>query len=324
VKINKEDKYKGDFFYKYHKYFMENHSEKTDVFFKLVYDFGNMNKNSNCDGITNHIEYEQNTLEFTDQNKYIVILVQRRNAHDNTILKNVIVPNKTIQISQIDYTLTGIIALRGRAHYIYYEFNDNGNVIRVYDDKHPYIDLNENDIMNSLAEVDDKILMDNILMDNIYIDGLNHTEHINTHGCMFLYSRYPVDQYNPENKEYELNKLIAKKNELNKSLEKLNKSLKLYSDRDWDKRLAELIEIEREIERKIENNENLSLNENNYNSNGKNGKKNIDSAIEKVTHNIDYRDKTKKEIENIKKEIENIKKEIENIKKEIELLNNDT
>ncbi len=184
AKINYQNIYKDEIFYKYHEYFMKNHeyfmknhSGESNDFFKDVYDLGNMNKNSNCHGITNHIEYEQNILEFTDQNKYIVILVQRRDPNNtNLIVQNIIIPDKQISISGIPYTLTGIISLKSlkeKDHYIYYECNHNGDVIRVYDDQKPYKDVNTND-----KDVESLI---------------------NRNGCMFLYSRYPVDQYNTEN-----------------------------------------------------------------------------------------------------------------------------
>jgi len=304
MKINKEE-----IFYKYDKYFMKKHSGESNDFFKDVYEFGAMSRHSKCDGITNHIEYEQDKLEFTDQNKYIVIFVQRRDSDNtNSILQNTIIPDKKISISDTPYTLTGIISLRGRDHYIYYECNDKGNVIRVYDDKHPYIDLNENDIINSHAEVHDKFSMN-----NIYINGLKHTEHINTHGCMFLYSRYPVDQYNTEET---YNELIEQLNEKllkrHKYLRHKNKIVNRYNITN-ESYMNQLVTFN-DVYGKLKNNTASPEEVKKY----KNSKY-IEDIINKTKNSInntnDAKKATEKEIANIEKEIENIEKEIENIEK---------
>jgi hypothetical protein len=174
---------------------MDNTDEST-LFFQDVYEFSIIERKSGCNGFTNHIQSEKNVLELTPENKYIVIFVERKKK-ETGISKKVIIPNKKIKISDVDYTLTGIISLRNTDHYIYYEFNHEGNVIRVYDDQRPYIDLDETNIINN---EDNKLPDKKNPMDEIYIDAIKHTDHINTHGCLFLYSRYPVDQY-----QYKLN-----------------------------------------------------------------------------------------------------------------------
>ena len=110
-----------------------------------------------------------------------------------------------------------------------------------------------------------------------------------------MYSRYPVDQYNPENKANP--ELIAKKKE---ELNKLNVSLEEYSD--WDKRLVELFEIKRKIKKGEKLTVQDDINYNKINETTKNLK--IYDAIDSVKNNIARKNELKQDIKNLEKEIE--------------------
>ena len=214
-------------------------------------------------------------VSIPENNKYLIIQLKRFITKDNTQtikIPHEVEPNKKIFIDEKTYTLTGVIFHIGKTtnsgHYIYIQCNENGDYHYIFNDSQtePY-DTN----------------------------GQFNETFINKNGYVFLYSRYPVDQYNPENKANP--ELIAKKKE---ELNKLNVSLEEYSD--WDKRLVELFEIKRKIKKGEKLTVQDDINYNKINETTKNLK--IYDAIDSVKNNIARKNELKQDIKNLEKEIE--------------------
>lgn len=134
------------------------------------------------------------------------------------------------------YRLTGVICHSdGKSiksgHYFYYEYDHNGDIKYCYEDNNVNElqdgaiddDLNTSNENYDLSKLTDdeqiKIAMNNSIKEQHKVNVSHYTnkkaaeKHIETNGYIFLYSRYPVDQYNPEETEKEIIK--QQKDELN-------------------------------------------------------------------------------------------------------------
>jgi len=163
------------------------------------------------------------TKEIPDDNKYLIIRLKRWGENLNKTTK-IVEPNEKITVDNILYTLTGVICHSGdvnTGHYFYYEYDHNGYIQYCYNDTNvneleegevdkPIYDYlntsNENYYVSNLTEEQQmKIAIDNSMkpQDNVnvshYTNKKEAKEYIEKNGYIFLYSRYPVDQYNPEN-----------------------------------------------------------------------------------------------------------------------------
>ena len=139
-----------------------------------------------CTGAETTVKSKQIAIEIPDNNRYLIITLKRFKTERNndgaptTKIEEAITPNEKITIDNTEYTLTGVICHIGKnvgsGHYVYYECNKDGKVIYLYND------WNIDEVKNNKG----------------------WGKEINEQGYMFLYSRYPVDQYNQENTEIEL------------------------------------------------------------------------------------------------------------------------
>jgi hypothetical protein len=126
------------------------------------------------------------------------------------------------------YTLTGVICHSestsiSSGHYFYYEYDHNGDIKYCYEDvnvnelqdgefveaKEEEGEAKEEDFSNLTDEDQIKIAINKSTKkeDKVkayYINKKAAEEHIEKNGYIFLYSRYPVDQYNPEKTEQEI------------------------------------------------------------------------------------------------------------------------
>ena len=98
----------------------------------------------------------------------------KKNEYVEITNKEIVNTSNIINVDGVDYMLIGVICHQGEkgksGHYVYYEYDNNGNIIRLY---------NDSSVINS--------------------DNSNSTEYnddVDHNGTFFLYSRYPVDQYN--------------------------------------------------------------------------------------------------------------------------------
>ena len=166
--------------------------------YNLNKNYDNSKKNYTVDNFIsalNGIDYlvgvSKKKIEITipPENRYIFIQIKRFDANLNKEKKKV-VPDKTIEIGGVTYTLSGIICHIGKyikgGHYIYIQCNEKGDYYYIYNDTQSY-PYNAN--------------------------GEFHEKFINENGYLFSYSRYPVDQYNPEKTMEEI---------INLELEQLN------------------------------------------------------------------------------------------------------
>ena len=118
------------------------------------------------------------------ENRYLFICLKRfHQNNDNTRIKltNRVVPDKTLIIGGVRYTLSGVICHIGpydNGHYIYIQCNQNGEYVILYDDEKVY-DYAANAVKNQYYRSD--------------TSDINEA-FINENGYLFSYSRYPVDQ----------------------------------------------------------------------------------------------------------------------------------
>jgi hypothetical protein len=118
------------------------------------------------------------------ENRYLFIQLKRFHQNDdNTIIKltNNVVPDKTLSIDGITYTLSGVIFHIGEyesGHYMYIQCNQLGEYHILYDDDEVYN------------------YMENASAGKYYDYGKEsiNEKFINNNGYLFSYSRYPVDQ----------------------------------------------------------------------------------------------------------------------------------
>lgn len=120
------------------------------------------------------------------------------------------------------YTLTGVICHSegtsiSSGHYFYYEYDHNGDIKYCYEDVNVN-ELQDGEFVEAKEEEDFSNLTDEDQIKNAinkstkkedkvkayYINKKAAEEHIEKNGYIFLYSRYPVDQYNPENTKKEI------------------------------------------------------------------------------------------------------------------------
>jgi len=175
--------------------------------------------------------------EIPKDNKYLIFTLKRWHPITRNKIPHAVEPSKTIRINNIQYTLTGVIChtgdTRNSGHYFYYEYDHNGDIQYCYEDnnvnelqedevdKTIYDDLNtsnENYNVSNLTEEEQiKIAIDNSMQPqdkvnvSYYTNKKAATQDIKKNGYVFLYSRYPVYQDDPEKTEHEL---IAKNEEL--------------------------------------------------------------------------------------------------------------
>lgn len=125
------------------------------------------------------------------------------------------------------YRLTGVICHSdGKSiksgHYFYYEYDHNGDIKYCYEDNNvnelqdgAIDDLNTSNENYDLSEItyDEQIeiaINNSKKPDKVNVSHYTNKKaaekHIETNGYIFLYSRYPVDQYKPEETEKEIKK----------------------------------------------------------------------------------------------------------------------
>jgi hypothetical protein len=118
------------------------------------------------------------------KNRYIFIQLKRFHQNDdNTRIKltDEVVPDKTLSIDGITYTLSGVIfhiGEYGTGHYMYIQCDQYGEYHILYDDDIVY-NYMENASKNKYHESGGEFINENF---------------INKNGYLFSYSRYPVDQ----------------------------------------------------------------------------------------------------------------------------------
>jgi uncharacterized UBP type Zn finger protein len=128
-------------------------------------------RSDNCGEGRDNVSSIKYRIKIPDMNRYLIIQLKRFEYNENSSkkIRQFITPDKTITVDEKKYTLTGIICHRGNdigsGHYVYYECDDQGNDIRLYNDDV----ITDKDIDN-------------------YIDPAYNNE-INKDGYMFLYSR---------------------------------------------------------------------------------------------------------------------------------------
>jgi ubiquitin C-terminal hydrolase len=130
-------------------------------------------RSDNCGEGRDNVSSIKYRIKIPDMNRYLIIQLKRFEYNKTKKMvekiRKYIIPNETITVDEKKYTLTGIICHRGdnigSGHYVYYECDDEGNDIRLYND----------------SVIEDK-------QKNNYIDQAYNNE-INTDGYMFLYSR---------------------------------------------------------------------------------------------------------------------------------------
>ncbi len=183
--------------------------------------------------------------EIPIDNKYLIFTLKRWDPIYFNKIPHEVEPNKTIRIDNIRYTLTGVIChtgdTRNSGHYIYIQCNENGDYYYIFDDTNVY--HIGTGIKNKKS-------------------GQTDTEFININGYVLLYSRYPVDQYNPENTQHEL---IAKNKELDtyeKIKNEINTNLINIAKKDFEDTTS-IYYIKKNIDIFKENQENIQRNYNN-------------------------------------------------------------
>ena len=120
----------------------------------------------------------------TSENRYIFIKLNRFEFNNGILnkLTDIVVPDKTLTIGGVRYTLSGVICHIGKTtnsgHYIYIQCNQDGEYDILYDDEKVYDyaanALNKKYHMSSGSSIDENF--------------------INKNGYLFSYSRYPIDQ----------------------------------------------------------------------------------------------------------------------------------
>jgi len=163
-------------------------------------------------------------------NKYLIISLKR--WADGNKITNIVEPTQKIKINNsVEYTLTGVICHSGdvnTGHYFYYEYDHNGYIQYCYNDA-IVNELEEGEFVKQEEFVKQKEKYPNITQEEFveqqaeerrYTNKKAATHYIKKNGYIFLYSRYPVDQYTPLNTQ---DKLIAKNEELETDAEEETK-----------------------------------------------------------------------------------------------------
>jgi hypothetical protein len=145
-------------------------------------------------------------FEIPPENRYIFIQLKRFEFNDGKTnkLTDEVVPDKTLSIDGITYTLSGVIFHIGTdsnsGHYMYIQCDQYGKYHILYDDDIVY-NYMENASKNEYHEYGGEFINENF---------------INNNGYLFSYSRYPVDQdVNKKQKEADAAEAKKKQDEAN-------------------------------------------------------------------------------------------------------------
>ena len=157
-------------------------SNKTFEHFKSIEDFKKyIEENHDYLVVIKKIIKE---FRITSENRYLFIQLNRFQKNKDGILNKLtdrVVPDKTLIIGGVRYTLSGVICHIGpydNGHYIYIQCNQNGEYVILYDDEKVY-DYAANAPRKKYHMSSGSSINENF---------------INENGYLFSYSRYPIDQ----------------------------------------------------------------------------------------------------------------------------------
>ena len=115
-------------------------------------------------GIENIQANHATVVKVYDKNKYVLLYVNRRTNIDGTVNRTNIFINTDVTIDENQYKICGCIChigiIANNGHYIYFAYDDNGNI--------------------------SKVISDTIIYDDKYVDSKIKPE---THGTIFLYKK---------------------------------------------------------------------------------------------------------------------------------------